>query len=192
MIKQGASLSHWNYFLALEADLERLARFIEFEERNFGTFSLEIARLFQSACSEVDVLARQLCVHFEPGTKAKSINRYCSVLRPGIPELESTIVEVPRYGLSFTPWSNWQSEVTPIWWSDHNKVKHDRSDHFGHANLKNVLNASAGLLLLTVCFYRLTTDVQLLHPPPSLFIPDQSFAPIGLILGKGAALMVRP
>ena len=192
MIKQSNSLIHWNYFLALEADLERLSRFIEFVEQNFSTFSIEIARLLQSACSEVDVLAHQLCVHYEHSTKADSIDEYRGVLRREIPELESTIVEVPRYGLSLTPWSNWQSEDTPIWWSDHNKVKHGRSDHFDLANLQNVLNASAGLLLLTVCFYRLTPDVKLLDPRPSLFIPDRSFAPIELILGKGAALLVRP
>jgi len=191
VIKQSESLLHWNYFIALEADLESLARFIEFVEQNFSTFSIEIARLLQSACSEVDVLAHQLCVHFEPSTKAESIDQYRSILRREIPELESTIVQVPRYGLSLTPWSNWQSNGTPSWWSDHNKVKHRRSEYFGRANLKNVLNASAGLLLLIVCFYRLKTNVKFLDPPPSLFTPDRSFAAVELIFGKGAALCIR-
>ena len=93
---------------------------------------------------------------------------------------------------TLTPWSNWKYNRTPIWWSDHNKVKHRRSEHFSKAHLKNVLNASAGLLLLTVCFYRLKPDVKFLDPPPSLFKPDRAFAPIELVLGRGAALMVRP
>jgi len=192
VIKQSGSLLHWNYFLALEADLERLARFIEFVEQNFRTFSVEIARLLQSACSEVDALAHELCVHFDPNTKAEAIDQYRCVLRKGIPELESTTVQVPRYGLSLTPWTNWQSDYTPNWWSDHNKVKHHRSEYFDRANVENLLNASAGLLLMTVCFYRLTTDVELLEPPPTLLKPERTFAPIELILGVGAALIVRP
>jgi len=30
--------SHWNYLLAIENDLENLARYIEFDERNLGCF----------------------------------------------------------------------------------------------------------------------------------------------------------
>jgi len=192
MIKQSDSLLHWNYFLALEADVERLARYVELVEQNFSTFSIEIGRLLQSACSEVDVLAHQLCVHFDPNTNAEKMDEYRCILRRQTPELETTIVQVPRYGLSLTPWSNWQSDRTPNWWSDHNKVKHRRTENFGRANIKNLLNASAGSLLLTVCFYRLTTDVKFLDPPPTLFKPERSFAPIELVLGRGAVLSVYP
>ena len=123
-IQQSNSLFHWNYFIALESDLIRLSRFVEFTNDNFATYSIEIARLLQSACSEVDVLAYQLCLHLDTKSKADRIDKYRSVLRQGIPELESTNIEISRYGLSLTPWSNWQEDNTPIWWSDHNKVKH--------------------------------------------------------------------
>ena len=188
-IEESGSLLHWNYFLALEADLERLARFVEFTNENFGTYSIEIARLLQSACSEVDVLAHKLCKHLDSGTRARNIGPYRPLLRRGIPSLEVTVVQVPRYGLTLTPWTNWQSDRTPGWWSDHNKVKHRRSDYFPLANLENVLNASAGLLLLTVCFYRLTANVFSIEPAPSLLKPDELFAPIVIIAG-GPALRV--
>ena len=56
---ENISLQHWNYFLALESDLGKLARFVEPTEANFRTFSLEIVRLFLAACSEIDVVAKQ-------------------------------------------------------------------------------------------------------------------------------------
>ena len=99
MIRQSDSFLHWNYFLSLESDLAYLARFVELTEQNFRTSSIEIAGLLQSACSEVDVLSRQLCEHFNPTAKADSIDQYRSVLRREIPEIESSIVLVPRYGL---------------------------------------------------------------------------------------------
>src|SRR6266446_2109244 len=34
--------AHWNYFLSVEADLERLSRFIEFDYRNNGTFQIPV------------------------------------------------------------------------------------------------------------------------------------------------------
>jgi len=53
-ITQQPTLLHWNYFLALEADLGTLSRFVEFAEDNFATYSIEQVHLFLAAASEVD------------------------------------------------------------------------------------------------------------------------------------------
>jgi hypothetical protein len=34
---------HWNYFLALEKDLETVSRYIEFSRDNLNTYSIELA-----------------------------------------------------------------------------------------------------------------------------------------------------
>jgi hypothetical protein len=39
------SYPHWDYFLTLEADLSVVARYIEFSRDNFGTYSIELARI---------------------------------------------------------------------------------------------------------------------------------------------------
>lgn len=188
VIKQGESTLQWNYFLALEADLERLARFVEFSHANFETFSIEIARLLQSSCSEVDDLARQLCSHFDPSSNADNIDAYRQILRREMPLLERAVVQVPRYGLELTPWMNWQENKSPDWWSAHNKVKHYRNEHFNLANVGNLLNAGAGLLLMTVCFYIHTTTLHLIEPPPSLLRPDPALATICGVAGGGICL----
>ena len=40
--------SHWNYFLAIEEDLENLSRYIDLREDNFGTYSIETAKILMA------------------------------------------------------------------------------------------------------------------------------------------------
>ncbi|GEM_PF-733291 len=45
------TLTHWNYYLAIESDLENLTRYIEFHPDNFATYSIENAKLLMTATS---------------------------------------------------------------------------------------------------------------------------------------------
>jgi len=38
---------HWNYFLLLEEDVVRIARFIEPHQANFGSYSIELLSITQ-------------------------------------------------------------------------------------------------------------------------------------------------
>lgn len=66
-ITEANKLLHWNYFLAVEEDLHRLSRFIEFSQDNFETYSIELSRILFAASAEVDVVAKQLCEQVRPG-----------------------------------------------------------------------------------------------------------------------------
>lgn len=190
-IQENASLLHWNYFLALESDVERLARFVEFTSNNFRTYSIEMVHLFLAAASEVDVIAKQLCFRMDEAANADNIEKYRKVLRRSLPEMESSIVTIPRYGLDLRPWSNWRDDETPNWWRAHNKVKHQRGEHFGLANLENVLNAMAGLFLLILHYYRSGLDSRRIEPPPNLFTPPVDLASVCMIMGGGMALIIK-
>ena len=167
-ITERESLSYWNYFLALEADLERLSRFVEFTSVNFQTYSLEMARLLLTGASEVDVVAKHYCSLLS-AERAENINHYRQIIGPQIRGRETTTVFMPRYGLELTPWGSWKDDTAPDWWTDHNKVKHQRRLYYDRANLKNVLNALGGLFLLLVWFYRNQPEIRRLVPAPSLF-----------------------
>jgi hypothetical protein len=86
---------HWNYFLALENDLETLSRYIEFDRANFGVFSIELAHLLFAAASEVDVLAKRTCELVNPAAPRSNIDNYRAVVLasnklsklPGLEEL---------------------------------------------------------------------------------------------------------
>ena len=62
-------LIHWSYFLALEEDIQRLSRFVEFNSNNFATFSLEMSHILLASSSEVDVVLKMLCKAFAPNAQ---------------------------------------------------------------------------------------------------------------------------
>ena len=147
---------HWNYFIAIERDLEAVSRYIEFCEQNFPVFSIELAHLLFAASSEEDVVAKLLCQLVAPNSRCGNIDQYKAVLLPAIPDLPIIEVCVPRYGLSFRPWSNWSEEQNPNWWRSYNNVKHERDAYFHEATLKNALNAIGALLIVTAHYYSRT------------------------------------
>lgn len=171
---------HWNYFLALERDLEAVSRYIEFCEPNFSVFSIELAHLLFAASSEVDVVAKLLCQLVAPNLPHGNIYQYRAALLPAIHDLPDTEVFVPRYGLSFRPWLNWTEGRNPNWWQSYNNVKHERDAYFHEATLKNALNAVGALLIITAHYYsRMLSEfddapfhvppvMQRLEPLPSL------------------------
>lgn len=152
---------HWNYFIALERDLEALSRYIEFCPANLNVFSIELAHLLFAAASEVDVIAKCICKIVAPSANCANIDNYRSVLvdPSNFPVcfdgLSAIQISVPRYGLTFTPWENWGRGVNPDWWRSYNNVKHKRNEHFQEATLQNALNALGALLTLNIYYYRL-------------------------------------
>ena len=70
---------HWNYFLALENDLAKTSRYIEFHEDNLQVFSIELAYLLFAAAPEVDVILteNQQGARSAPGG-AKWLDNACS------------------------------------------------------------------------------------------------------------------
>lgn len=155
LIQESIVPTHWNYFLCLEDDVDRLSRYIEFTEKNFDCFSLELARILLTASSEVDVVAKQYCKALDDKSKAQSIGKYKEGILAGTLNFPDTIIKMPRFGLTFKPWSSWKTgDVSPYWWQSYNKIKHQRHTHFERANLKNTLNSVAGLFALLIHFYR--------------------------------------
>ena len=66
MITSVKTKHHWNYFLAIEKDLEKLSRYIEFSNDNLDTYSIELTHILLSSSSEVDVIMKQLCLLMNP------------------------------------------------------------------------------------------------------------------------------
>jgi hypothetical protein len=177
MIQTSPSLAHWNYFLALEKDLEVLSRYVEFAESNFICYSLEIARVLFAAASEADVVAKQLCTNINPDSTASNIHQYRDEIRAAYPGFQNFKVAIPRFGLELTPWSNWCDPTgVPGWWTAYNKVKHHRNTDYHRGNLKNCLNAAAGLFVVILYFYKEKAENADLIPMPSIFrVTDEHF-----------------
>jgi hypothetical protein len=174
-IHRAGTLGHWNHFLALEHDLDQLSRYVDFSG-NDDTYSLEIARLLLGASSEVDVVLKQICKKFQPNSNASSINAYHPEVIANCQNFINYEIQIPRYGLTHRPWENWTANQPPLWWSDHNKVKHHRDQHFDRATLKNCLNAVGGLFVAVLHLYELeAANGELLQLPRLFNVEDQFF-----------------
>ena len=133
-----------DYFNALEDDLLKVARYVEFCADNYKTYSVEFVRLLLAAGSEVDVACKTLIKTFEPKAKAENIGHYRKYLLRQFPEIADDVIVCPRFGLRCHPWKDWH-KCHPIWWDAYNNVKHYRVQHCQEAKLENVLNAICGL-----------------------------------------------
>jgi hypothetical protein len=169
---------HWNYFLALERDLESTSRYVEFSTENLETYSIEFAHLLLSSASEIDTIAKCICAILDPTVKTDNINKYRKVIKTAeesqkaadifgtkhelhpLPDnlkhrLSEIKVFIPRYGIQCIPWKSWAVDKNPDWWTHYNNVKHERNKHFNKATLRNVVNALAGLLAINYLYCRL-------------------------------------
>jgi hypothetical protein len=149
---------HWNYLLAIERDLDEISRYVEFDERNFGCFSIEIDRVLLASAAEVDVVCKQICRSINTRSKAERISRYRTEIVPAFPNIPNFQVLLPRFGLTLTPWDDWnKSGGVPFWWTAYNKIKHHRDSEYHRADLKNTLNSIAGLFVMVSIF----TEIKL-------------------------------
>lgn len=204
---------HWNYFLALEQDLDHASRYVEFCEANMGVFSIELAHLLFAASSEVDVVAKRICECIAATRPRQNIEDYRKVIMKAIsppsqsgislPDISKIQVRVPRYGLTLTPWANWGKGVSPDWWRSYNKVKHNRDQHFNEATLQNALDAMGSLLILNFYFYRLDVAKEVKIPwfspktvmrrldPPSVLLrlPENYYDTLAVVPGSLADMV---
>lgn len=141
---------HWQYFLAIEADIENTTRYVQPTRDNFSAYSIEFARILLGAGSEIDVVARVLCRKLDGQSRADNIEKYIEQITAKFPLLPTMRAVVPRYGFFLEPWRDWERGITPSWWKSHNNVKHERNAHFSDANLENALLAVAGLFCLVL------------------------------------------
>lgn len=165
-IIESKKLHHWQYFLAIEADLHRLSRFIEFSADNFQTYSIELVRILLASSAEVDIVAQQLCENLDSGRRTKNMYDYRLTISGARPILSDAEVEIPRYGLALKSWDNWRENEDPHWWRAYNAVKHQRHERYPEANLKNTLNSVCGLFLLLLFLYREQAAAGELVPNP--------------------------
>jgi hypothetical protein len=143
---------HWNYFLALESDMERMARYIEFNEQNYQVYSIELAHLLFAAASEFEVAAKALCKIIAPTIairRSNTIGHLGEIITTNFPHIVDENVYINRYALKLnTPLELFGKDTCPKWWQSYNKVKHQRHEKFQEATLKNTLLALAALSIM--------------------------------------------
>lgn len=180
---------YWEYFLALESDLAKCSRYVEFSQSNYTTHSIEFARIIMAAASEFDTIAKEICTALG-NSNANGINEYAETIITQYPSFHDYKIAIPRYNITgFSSFETWKNPPTlksngkneydnPPWWKDgYNKIKHDRTSNFKQANLENAIHAMGGLLTGLMYLYglkypdKLTMDMSL---KPQLLLPQPS------------------
>lgn len=166
---------HWALFHSLESDLIEISRNIEFCEKHYHVYSVELTRLLLSIGAEVDSVAKELCRIIDHKKKPKDIDKYREIITSEWPKLYDVTVCFSRYNLKFQPWKNWKNNDSPQWWKDHNKVKHERSKNYDKANLGNVLEGLAGLFCLCCYLYKNKLSKGAISPAANILYFDEPF-----------------
>ncbi len=163
-------LSYWNYFLAIESDLEHLSRYIEFHPDNFKCFSIEIARILLASSAEVEVVCKQICRVINPLSKANKIKDYQEEIISEYSKIHTAPAFMPRYNLELKPFGAWKPPGDTLsWWTGYNKIKHHRDSAYDKANLKNAIDSVAGLFVINSFFYKKQVYHGELAPLAKLF-----------------------
>lgn len=147
---------YFNYYLELERDFFLTEPYVTVDRENFGTFSIQFNRIYQSICSEIDCLLKELCKQLERESKAGKIGAYCKVIQKYFKYFNNETVYFYKSRIELEPWKNWSDINPPTWWTMYNKVKHHRMEtdgitqrqYYMFANLENVLNALAALYIV--------------------------------------------
>lgn len=157
---------HWNFYLAIEGDLEKVTRYIEFSEENMDTYSIELSHILLSSCSEIDVLLKSICKLLVTPRKAENIDNYRQIIQKYLPNLIEEEVSIGRYRLLFKPFIIWKdgSQTNPEWWKGYNNVKHHRDTHFKQANLKNAIYAVGALSIVVLYYYKVLIEREIGGP----------------------------
>jgi len=183
--------SYWQYYLELEEQFIETRRYIAFDIKNEKTFSIEYLKLYQAVCSEIDVVGKEIAFNFNKlfydNNKKKTINiqKWGLEIQQKIPFIKDIIIcfNEERY---IQPFKNWEYEkyldknkckrirlvdgkVAISWWSDYNKVKHQRiglvtnTQNFFLANQKNLVMSLAALFVLEYQYIKLLKDNEDFH-----------------------------
>ena len=168
------SNSYWKRFLFLEKKLLELSNYVDIDEKNFKTFSLEIMSLYLSTCSEIEAIYKEIT-----DKKGKSYN--FKEFRQDFLSLKNNQFLLEKISLKYS-----SIELTPLidinqkkenqddfigikWWQDHNSIKHDRDINFHYATLENFISSLSALYLLNLYLNFEKNELSSISPIPELF-----------------------
>ena len=171
--------SYWEYFIELESQLIETRRFLAFDDTNAKAFSIEYLKLYQAVCSEIDVVGKEIACISNPDFKVDNrtnIQKWGFEIQKNFPNLKDSFVTF-NDETKVQPFKNWEYEKYTdkkgnirlrivggkkaiSWWSDYNKVKHQRiglvtgTQNFNLANQKNLILAYSALYLLEMTYLK--------------------------------------
>jgi hypothetical protein len=139
-------------FLLIQNDIQKLFEYIEPVDKNKRTYSHRTHELFIRVCIEVEANCKAILRengYTMRDEKDWNMTDYCLIEKTH--KLSEYEVLLPRWDGKFgryKPFKNWASDKKLGWYQYYNVVKHDIHSNFSHANIKNLVEATSGLVAL--------------------------------------------
>lgn len=143
--------NYWNYYLILEERVISSFRYVELNENNFKTYSIEFLSLLLSIGSEVDVAFKEV-LNISNDNKS-GIKKYLNGVSQNHPEIIEIEVKTITGNIKFKPFMTDKSG-TLQWWKIYNSLKHNRTEKYQDATLQYVLYALGGLFALEMYHFK--------------------------------------
>ncbi len=171
---------HWNYFLNLERDLDKITNYIEATVDNYKTYSFEINKVIQLASSEFEAVSKYLCSLINNNNfEDADINKLRNVICEKYPLIYTTKIKIPRMNEEILPLEEWGDKKNTPWWSDHNSTKHNRYKYYRLSTFQNAIYSLASLLVINMYLNKLV-NVAVDRLPLLLeadYLPQAALAP---------------
>lgn len=169
----------------------KCSHFLEIATSNFSCYSIELGRILFAAVSETEIVTHKHCQQLENTHVTENIGSYRSIILKKNPELITTKIHLPKFGITLSPWNKWRNEAYPTWWRAYHKLKYERQEHFAEASLKNALNAVAALYALLLFYCRNEAEAGELSPHPNIFLADDPFTHEAPIQARDNARIIQ-
>lgn len=149
---------YWKQYIMLEKEFRNTVNYVALDYINFETYSDAYIKLLIQIGSEVDIVSKALCKEINTSSKAQNIEQYRSEIISYFPDFYNVLVKGEK--IDYVPWDSWKKPSSPEWWKKYNAVKHNRNgnedgakENYKYANLKNTINALAGLYQIELFLY---------------------------------------
>ena len=142
-------------FHIIQDDYRKLMDYVELHNDNNNTFSHRIYELLLRTCTEFENNCKGILLDNNYSRSGGSLNitDYFKINKAS--KLNEYTVKINNWfpeALEIKPFEEWNSnEYNPLFWNKaYNNVKHNRSENFQDANLKNLTYALSALFIILV------------------------------------------
>lgn len=137
----------------LTDQLIEIFNFVEPRKSNYLVYSLKIYNLFIQCCTEFESMCKEILKDniYNKSVSEMKIYDYSKITNLML--LHEYECSSPLFDDVIKPFEQWRSKNALLWYQDYNEVKHNRSDKFEKANLKNLIDSLVALRILLFAEY---------------------------------------
>ena len=157
-------LLYWKHYISLEKEFLSCVEYVEIDDINYNTYSVNYSKLLLEICSEIDVVLKMYCKMLDSSFNKRNIKGYHDLILQERPNMINEKIKVINKNIDLLPFIEWITpNQNPTWWNVYNKIKHERTskimvngvkmESYKFGNLFNVINALSGLYEILILMY---------------------------------------